>query len=285
MNLHVEIKRILWITLGTLVFSVGVSYFIVPADLIPGGLTGFARLAQYGTTKLGLPLNLGIWVVLLNIPIMVLGLKGISKRFVYYSTYSIILQGISIGFFEANPVVIGEEILAMSVLGGGLVGLGAAMTLKSGASTGGIDIVAQYLSLKLQMSIGYIGIIVNAIILGISLLVFDAEFAFYTLVSFIVTNMLIDKLHTAYKRVRLDILSTHGDEIKDAIIARSIRGMTMMNARGAYTGERRKILWMVLQVHEVYDIEKVITDIDPDAFITMTPVHHLNGFFHRILIS
>ncbi|MGM0436179.1 MAG: YitT family protein [Bacillota bacterium] len=285
MNLHVEIKRILWITLGTLIFAVGISYFIVPADLIPGGLTGFARLAQYGTTELGLPLNLGIWVVLLNIPIMVLGLKGISKRFVYYSTYSIILQGILIGFFEANPIVVGEEILAMSVLGGGLVGLGAAMTLKSGASTGGIDIVAQYLSLKLQMSIGYIGIIVNAMILGISLLVFDAQFAFYTLVSFIVTNMLIDKLHTAYKRVRLDILSTHGDEIKDAIIARSIRGMTMMNARGAYTGERRKILWMVLQVHEVYDIEKVITDIDPDAFITMTPVHHLNGFFHRILIS
>jgi uncharacterized membrane-anchored protein YitT (DUF2179 family) len=285
MNLHVEIKRILWITFGTLVFSIGISYFIVPADLIPGGLTGFARLAQYGAAQLDIPLNLGLWIVILNIPIMILGLKGISKRFVYYSTYSIILQGLIIGLFEANPITIGEEILAMSILGGGLVGLGAAMTLKSGASTGGIDIVAQYLSLKLQMSIGYIGIIVNASILGISLLVFDAQFAFYTLLSFIVTNMLIDKLHTAYKRVRLDILSAHGDEIKDAIINHSIRGMTMMDAKGAYTNEQRQILWMVLQVHEVYDIEKIIETIDPNAFITMTPVHHLNGFFHKILLS
>ncbi len=285
MNLHVEIKRMMFITFGTIIFSIGVSYFIVPADLLPGGLTGFARLAQYGVTQMGLSLNLGLWIVILNIPIMILGLKGISKRFVYYSMYSIILQGLFIGIFEANPVPIGEEILAMSVLGGGLIGLGAAMTLKSGASTGGLDIVAQYLSLKLQMSIGYIGIIVNTIILGVSLLVFDAQFAFYTLVSFIVTNMLIDKLHTAYKRVRLDILSSHGDEIKDAVIQKSIRGMTMMNARGAYTNERRKVLWMVLQVHEVYDIEKVIVAIDPDAFITMTPVHHLNGFFNRILIS
>ena len=113
MNINVEIKRILWITLGTLIFSVGISYFIVPADLIPGGITGFARLSQYGATQFGVTLNLGLWIVILNIPIMVLGLKGISKRFVYYSTFSIVLQGILIGLFEANPIIIGEEILAM----------------------------------------------------------------------------------------------------------------------------------------------------------------------------
>ena len=285
MRLHVEIKRILMVTLGTLIFSVGVSLFIVPANLLPGGLTGFARIAQYFINLSGFTINLGIVVVVLNIPIMVLGLKGISRTFVYYSIYSILLQGVLIGGLSYSPISIGEDILAMSVLGGGFVGLGAALTLKSGASTGGIDIVAQYLSLKLQMSIGYIGIIVNAIILGVSLLIFDSQFAFYTLLSFVVTNLLIDQLHTAYKRVRLDILTTEGEAVKDAIIRHFIRGVTVIDGKGAYTGEHRTILWMITQTHEVYDLKSLITSIDPGAFITMAPVHHLNGFFHKVPIK
>lgn len=285
MTLHVEIKRMLYVTLGTLIFAIGVSFFIVPANLIPGGFTGFARLIQYSVHQIGLPVNLGVIVVILNIPVMILGLKGISKTFVYYSIYSIILQGVLIGALEFYPTPFSEDILAMSVLGGGLIGIGAAMTLKSGASTGGIDIVAQYLSIKLQMSIGYIGLIANAVILGLSLLLFDSQFAFYTLLSFIVTNYLIDQLHTAYKRVRLDILTTEGDAVKDAIIKHFIRGVTVLDGKGAYTGEHRTILWMITQTHEVYDLRNLITTIDPKAFITMSPVHHLNGYFHKVPIK
>jgi len=284
MNLELEIKRLLWVTFGTILFSIGISFFIVPANLIPGGLTGFATLSQYGLRYLNIDLNLGVYVVLFNIPVMILGMVGISKTFVYYSIYSILLQGIFIGAFENQTLITTNDILAASVLGGILIGLGAAMTLKSGASTGGIDIVIQYLSLRFQMSIGYIGIVMNAIILGISLLVFDPQFAFYTLLSFVVTNMLIDKLHTAYKRVRVDILTSKGEEVKDAIIQNFIRGVTMMDGKGAYTGEHRNILWIITQVHEVYDLERIILEIDPNAFVTMTPVHHLNGEFHRVVI-
>ena len=285
MNLELEIKRLMWVTLGTILFSIGVSFFIVPANLIPGGLTGFATLTQYGFRTLGIDLNLGLYVVLFNIPIMVLGVVGISKTFVYYSIYSILMQGILIGIFENQTMLQGEDILASSVLGGMLVGIGAAMTLKSGASTGGIDIVIQYLSLKFQLSIGYIGIMMNATILAISLLVFDPQFAFYTLLSFVVTNMIIEKLHTAYRRVRLDILTDRGEEVKNAIIENFIRGVTMIDGKGAYTGEHRTILWMITQTHEVYDIEKIILDIDPNAFITMTPTHHRNGRFHKVIIK
>ena len=224
-------------------------------------------------------------MVLFNIPIMVLGIIGISRTFVYYSIYSIIMQGVLLGMFENQSLTSGSDILAASVLGGMLVGVGAAMTLKAGASTGGIDIVIQYLSIKFQLSIGSIGIIMNAIILGISLLIFDPEFAFYTLLSFFVANMLIEKLHTAYKRVRLDILTVKGDEVKDAIIKNFIRGVTIIDGKGAYTGEHRSILWMITQTHEVYDIERLILEIDPHAFITMSPIHHRNGKFHRVVIK
>ncbi len=285
MNLDLEMKRLMFVTLGTVLFSIGISFFIVPANLIPGGLTGFAALTQYGFRVLGLNLNLGVYVVLFNIPIMALGIIGISKTFVYYSVYSIIMQGILLGIFENQTITSGSDILAASVLGGMLVGIGAALTLKAGASTGGIDIVIQYLSIKFQLSIGSIGIVMNAIILGISLLVFDPQFAFYTLLSFFVTNILIEKLHTAYKRVRLDILTVNGEAVKDEIIKNFIRGVTIIDGKGAYTGEHRSILWMITQTHEVYDVERIILEIDPNAFITMTPIHHRNGKFHRVVIK
>jgi len=285
MDMTMEIKRLITVTIGTVIFSVGVGLFIVPAGLMPAGLTGIARLTQYAFSLLGLNLNLGLYVVLLNIPVMILGVIGISRRFVYYSVYSILLQGILLGLFETEALLTGDDILAASVMGGIFVGLGAAFSLKSGASLGGIDIVTQYLSLRFQISVGYLGIIINAGILLVSLLVFDAELAFYTLLSFVVTSMLIERLHTAYKRVRIDILTTEGDAVKDAIISNFIRGVTILDAKGAYTGEHRSILWMITQTHEVYDLKRLILSIDENAFVTLTPVHHLHGRFHRTLIS
>ncbi|MFU8786403.1 MAG: YitT family protein, partial [Candidatus Izemoplasmataceae bacterium] len=141
MNIEFELKRLLFVTMGTILFVVGISFFIVPASLIPGGLTGFATLTQYGFDKLGIYLNLGIIVVIFNIPVMIIGLKGISKTFVYYSVYSILLQGILMAIFDNQPNIFGTDILASSIFGGLAVGLGAGITLKSGSSLGGMDIL------------------------------------------------------------------------------------------------------------------------------------------------
>jgi len=216
---------------------------------------------------------------------MILGLKGISKTFVYYSIYSILLQSFLFGFFNETQSLFGQDLLANSVLGGVFGGLGAAIALKSGASLGGMDILTQYLALKLQMSIGYIGLIINAGILVIALTIFDAQIAFYTLLMFAVTNQLVDRIHTAYKRVRLDIITNKAGDIKSILIQHSVRGITIMDGIGAYTSQPRNVLMMVMQVHEVYDIRKLIVSVDPDAFITMTPVRHLNGKFNRVIMK
>jgi uncharacterized membrane-anchored protein YitT (DUF2179 family) len=284
MRLEFEIKRLLLVTLGTIIFVLGIAFFVLPAQLIPGGFTGIATLIQYGLSVLGLNVNIGLVILIVNIPVMILGLKGISKTFVYYSIYSIILQSFLLGLLGENPSLFGEDLLANSTLGGVFIGLGAAIALKSGASLGGMDILTQYLALKLQMSIGYIGLIINTGILVIALLIFDVQIAFYTLLMFAVTNQLVDRIHTAYKRVRLDIITTKAEEIKSILIQNSVRGITILEGIGAYTNQPRNILMMVMQVHEVYDIRKLIVSVDPEAFITMTPVRHLNGKFNRVIM-
>ena len=285
MNLNLELKRLLAVTLGTVLFAIGVSYFLTPANLIPSGLIGFASLAQHGLNTLGIQMNLAVYVIVFNIPVMALGIIGISRKFVTYSVYSIVLQSILIGILEELTFTPLDDILAASVLGGLVVGLGAAIALKAGASLGGIDIISQYLALKLQMGVGYIGLIANAVILVISLVIYDPEIAFYTLMSFVATNLLIDRLHTAYKRVRLDILTDQGEAVKTALLANVVRGVTMIDGKGAYTGMHRSILWMITQNHEVYDIKRIVTEIDPKAYMTMTPIKHLNGFFTKVIIK
>jgi uncharacterized membrane-anchored protein YitT (DUF2179 family) len=148
-----------------------------------------------------------------------------------------------------------------------------------------MDILTQYLALKLQMSIGYIGLIINAGILVIALTIFDAQIAFYTLLMFAVTNQLVDRIHTAYKRVRLDIITNKAGDIKSILIQHSVRGITIMDGIGAYTSQPRNVLMMVMQVHEVYDIRKLIVSVDSDAFITMSTVRHLNGKFNRVIMK
>ncbi len=285
MNLELELKRLAMVTLGSAIFVIGISVFIVPANLIPGGFTGIATLLQYGLGTLGISINLGLLVVLVNIPIMIIGMVAISKTFVYYSVYSILLQGFLIGFLDYQSPLFEGDYLATSVLGGLAVGLGASIALKSGASLGGLDILAQIFALKFQISIGYISLLINAFILAISLLIFDPQIAFYTLVMFAIANQLVDRIHTAYKRVRLDIITMHSQRIKDALIQNSVRGITILDGVGAYTGQKRQIMVMVTQVHEVYDIKRIIVEVDSEAFITMTPVRHLNGKFNRVILK
>lgn len=283
--MSIELKRFVSVTLGTIIYIFGIAYFVLPGNLIPGGFTGIATLIDYGFKVIGFDFNLGLIVLIVNVPVMVLGLLKISKTFVYYSIYSIILQGLLLSQFAQTSSWFDNDLLATSAMGGLFVGLGAAITLKSGASLGGMDILTQYLSLRFQISIGYLSLIINAVLLSIALIIFDNQIAFYTLLMFAISNQLVDRLHTGYKRVRLDIITIHADDIRTLLIKESVRGITMMDGIGAYTRQPRKILWMVLQVHEVYDIQKLIIGVDPEAFITMTPIRHLNGKFNRVLMK
>lgn len=285
MRLEFEVKRFLIVTLGTFIFVFGIAFFILPAQLVPGGFTGIATLIQYGLGQLGLHLNIGIVVFAINVPVIILGLKGISNTFVYYSIYSIVLQSLLFAIFTEPPGWFQNDLLASSALGGLFVGLGAAITFKLGASLGGMDILTQYISLRFQMSIGYIGLMINGAILAVALLIFDAQIAFYTLVLLAISNQIIDRLHTAYKRVRLDVITTKADTIKSTLIENSVRGITILDGVGAYTNQSRNVLMIVMQVHEVYEINKLISTVDTNAFVTMTPVRHLNGKFQRVVMK
>ena len=285
MNLEVEFQRLLRVTLGSFLAVFGLTFFIVPSDLVAGGLTGYAILTRYGLSLIDIDISLSLLVATVNIPVMILGFIGVSRKFVYYSMYSIVIQVFLIGLLENASPIFGTDVFAGAVIGGLIVGVGASITLKAGASLGGLDIVSQYFSLKYNISVGYVSIIANAGILTLAFLLFEPQTALYTLVMFVVANTVVDRLHTAYKRVRIEIVTAKGEEVKQELISHYIRGVTIIDGIGAYTGLQRNVLLMVTQTHEVYDVQKSILSIDPDAFISMTPVRLLAGKFNRVIIK
>ncbi|QVK21470.1 YitT family protein [Mycoplasmatota bacterium] len=284
-NFHLEARRLFIVGIATIVYVIGVGYFIVPAGLLTGGITGFSIIIKMLFSKIDINMNLGLLVFILDIPVLIIGLKGVSRKFFYYTMFSIILQSILLGVFTHSTSIFDGDVLADSIIGGMLVGVGSGIALRAGASLGGMDVISQFLSLKKKSSVGLINITANGILLLISIIYFEPQVALYTLLGYITASIIVDKIHTGYKRVKVEIITGEGLEVKDKLLASYEHGITMYDAVGAYTGNQKKILTMVTQSHEVYDVKKSVLSIDPDAFITITPVRHLNGKFNQIIIK
>lgn len=285
MNFNFELKRLGYVLIGTLLYTFGIILFIAPANLLSGGINGIAMLIRLTLELLGYSINLGVLVLLFNIPVIILGIKGISRKFVYYSVVSIIIQVILFATISVATPVFGNDIIANATFGGIFIGVGAGITLRSGASLGGMDIISQFIAIRRQTSVGFISLITNGLLLSISLIFFEPTIALYTMLGFISTNIVVDRIHTGYKRVKLEIITSQGELVIEELLRSYQHGITVSEGYGAYTSQAKQILIMVTQAHEVYDVRKSVLKIDELAFITMSPIRHISGKFNQVIMK
>ena len=280
------------VTISTIIYCLGVMWFLQPASLYSGGVTGIAQLIANTSLKLfNFPIELGLIVFLINIPILIFGWKKVSKRFVICSVISIILQTILMN--KLLPVVdfginTGEDkdLLLLSFMGGFVSGVGSALALRYGTSTGGVDILAQALSFKKNISIGFISLVVNVIIAILGAVVFgDPAVAFYTIVRIIVQSVVTDKVHTAYNYLKVEIVTTKAEEVSQLLLTDIGRGITVVNAMGAYTHSEKNILEIIISSYEMHRVIDDAKRIDPGVFITVSPVKRVIGNFKRKTIA
>lgn len=307
--LSLETKKtiacIIMVTISTIIYCLGVMWFLDPASLLAGGVTGASQLVSTAFKKFfNINLNLGVLVFLFNIPIILYGWKNVSKRFVICSLISIGLQtllmsgiipyadfGINTG---VNPITnevvpgIGTEmdLMVLACMGGFISGLGSALALRSGTSTGGFDILAQAVSFKKNISIGYLSLFINVTIAILGAMLFNSPaVAIYTIVRIIVQSVVTDKVHTSYNYLRVEIITTRPEEISSQLFADLGRGITTMKAEGAYTHSEKTVLETIVSR---YEVSKVIEDAkihDPHAFISVSPVKFVVGNFKKKTIA
>lgn len=222
------------VTISAVLQTFLIQAFIQPADLLPSGLTGVAVLLDRVTSLGGVHVDISLGMLALNIPVALLCWSGISKRFVIFSMMQVVLSSLFLNVFHFAPFL-GDKIMLI-IFGGVVSGLGAAIALKSGASTGGTDFIALWVSNH--------------------------------------TGKTIDSFYRRYDRVTLQITTRKADEVMTAYVNHFQHGISCAEVVGGYSREKMYLLNTVVSTYESQDIIKLVCDVDPGAVINV--FHTLN---------
>lgn len=275
-----ETKKIIIVVIGALLNAMSLNFFLIPANVYASGFTGIAQLVSSILGEYA-PFNIstGILLLLLNIPVTILGWMKVGKSFTLYSFISVVLSSF---FLEVLPVKeVSTDILLNAVFGGVIAALGVGLTLKWGASTGGMDIIAMVLSRMNDRPVGTYFFTLNGIIILTAGYIFGWENALYTLVALYVSTRVIDAIHTRHEKLTAMIITKKSEELKKAIHDKLVRGITLLPAKGAFSGEQKEMLIIVITRYEMYDLERIIKDVDPHAFTNIVQTTGIFGFFRR----
>jgi uncharacterized membrane-anchored protein YitT (DUF2179 family) len=298
---NLEFKRIFAVIFFTFVYAVGVLWFI-EASVVPmytGGVLGIAQLFR-DTLFVVFNQTTGITFLatvnmILNIPILILGWKGVSHRFTIHTLISIVFQTLFLSLIPKIDFGLSEQVhvFAASTLGGLLIGIGAGGALRYGASTGGIDIIAQYVSLKSGKSVGFISLVVNITVAILGAFIIGGQvgpsgvsvaggiIVSYTIVRIIASTIGLDLIHTSYQHISVQVISNQHEAIAEQIIHTIRRGVTYLEAQGAYSKSNKMMIYVIISRYEFETLFKLIQQIDPKAFIVTTPVRSVYGNFLR----
>lgn len=275
-----EARRILIVIFGSLLNAISLNFFLIGANVYASGFTGAAQLiSSVFNDFLGIEMGTGVLLFILNIPVIILGWFKVGRGFTVYSIVSVIFTTTFLTFI---PVIeLSQDIILNAVFGGVIAGIGVGITLKLGASTGGMDIVAMVLSRMKDKPIGTYFLLLNAVIIAMAGVLYKPENALYTMLALYVTTRVIDAIHTRHEKVTAMIITRHADELQQAIHNKMVRGITIIPAKGAYTKEDKNMMYLVITRYELYDLEKIIGEIDPNAFTNIVQTTGIFGFFRK----
>lgn len=276
----IEARRIAVVILGSFLLAVSLNFFLITANVYASGFSGLAQLmSSIFQDFLSFNISTGVILFLLNIPVLIIGWFKIGKGFTIYSIVSVIFTTL---FLELLPIVsLSEDIMLNAVAGGVISGAAVGISLKWGASTGGMDIVAMILSRLQDRPIGGIFLVLNGAIIFVAGILYEPENALYTMFALYVTTVVIDTIHTRHDKVTVLIVTDHAEELQERILEQMMRGITIMPVRGAYSQEEKSLLYLVITRYELYDLEQIISEVAPDAFMNIIQTAGIYGFFRK----
>ncbi len=266
--------KIFFIVVGNLLCSLAFNLFFVPNGLLSGGVGGIAIMTQYLTE-----IPAGIIVFLINLPIFVVGVRMIDKKFITYAFISMFVFSTWLTItrnFSQYFVV--EDIFLGAIFGAILNGLGMGLMFRNGTCQGGLDVVAAILKRRLNVNIGTGLMMVNTVIITLSSLLFGSKPAMYTLISMYIGYQILDKVQTGFNvQKNVVIVSDKSKELSTAIIEQLHRGVTFLKGQGGYTHEDKNIIYCILTSREIAKLKEIVNRVDPKAFFTITDVVEVKG--------
>ncbi|KAB3536074.1 YitT family protein [Alkaliphilus pronyensis] len=270
-------KRFWLINLGIIIMSAGLYYFLIPADLAVGGVTGLAMVIN----KLVPVIPIGILMLIANVILFIIAFLVIGKDFGGYTIYSSILLSSVIYLFEITtplekPLI--DDIMINLIYGIIIQGIGMAIIFYQNASTGGTDIVAKIINRFTHIEIGKSLLMADFLIIILAIFTFGPRLALYALLGIGINALVIDKVIAGFNtKMKVVIISEKSDEINDYIINEIKRGTTLYYADGGYTKTKKTIVSTVVNKRQYIKIKKFAQVTDPKIFINVSFVQEVLG--------
>lgn len=269
------LKSIIPVVIGNIIYALVVKLFILPTNLMSSGTTGIALLANH---FLGIPVS--FFILIFNVCMLILGLIVLGKKFAMTTIVSTLMYPIALEFFNQTlgEFVITNNELLNTIFAGLGIGLALGIVLRSGASTGGMDIPPLVLNHFFRIPVSVSLYVFDFIILSSQSLYNPLERLLYGIILILLTSIVLDKvLLMGTIKTEVKIISPKFEKIAEEILSEMDRGVTLLNARGGYLKNEHSVVLSVVSNRELPKIEKLVRALDPDAFMIVSRVSEVWG--------
>ena len=261
----------LLITLGATLAALALEIFLVPNNIIDGGIIGISIMISYITK-----VKWSILTFVLNIPFLILGYKQLGKSFLIKAAYAMLVFSILLEQFKPVPELTNDILLA-TVFGGLLLGIGVGFVIKFGACLDGTEVVAILINKKTSFSVGQVVMFLNFFIYSTSGLLFGWDRALYSILTYFITFKIIDMVSEGFEQAKAAmIITNHGEEIANSIYKHLGRTVTMLEGEGLISG-KKVVLYAVVTRIEIPELKRIVAADDYSAFVTITDVNEIVG--------
>lgn len=260
--------------LGINLCAIGINGFLTPAKMLSGGIAGICIILNNLFN-----INQGIASFFMNIPIFLLSKKYFDKNFLILSFFNMFLFSIALGATQdLYKYVIIDDTMLQAIYGGILNGAGMGLIFKAKASAGGLDIIAALLKTRFDIPMKNTFMTVNFFVVCAGGVLFGPKLVMYTLISMYITSIAMEVTKDAfYKNKALMVISKKNEEIAEVIMKEMKSGVTYLDAEGAYTKAKKKIIYCIVSSGELAKFKELIYNIDIDAFISVNNVEEVRG--------
>lgn len=279
-----EVKSHIVITLAIILSAIGWCVFLIPNQMLGGGVTGLSTIIYWLT---GIPT--GVMIFVLNAILIIISFKSLGRRFAISTIYSVIATSVVFYFMQEYFVDIIEEHFGSiplsddkflaSVLGSALNGVACGIIFLEGSSTGGTDVIAVMINKYRNVTIGRLSLFINVAVITCSYFVFkDLELLIYSYVGLMITSYTIDMTMNGSKQsVQMFIFSSQPREIADRVGEEIHRGVTMIKGTGWYSKKESEIVMVVVRKTESQRVIRIVKQMDPAAFVSVNTVMGVYG--------
>ncbi len=263
--------RLVFLTVGAFFASFSLECFLVPNNIIDGGIVGISIMTSYLTK-----FNLGIVLTVLNLPFVLWALNEFGKRFVASALYAVCALSLFVNFIHTHVKAVTHDLLLSACFGGAILGLGVGIVLKNNACMDGTEILAIKVSKKYPYSVGEIIMFINVFIFACAGFLYGWEKAMYSTLTYIIAYRVIDLVVQGLSEEKsIRIVTDKGYEMGQAIIKNLNKTVTYIEAQGGYSQTKKIMVYCVIPRIELNKLKEIIFAVDENAFIAIENIHEV----------